>query len=165
MTQTDNGFRATAAVTAAAAAILATVFTAEFGFGLLPCALCYVQRVPYVAIVLLGALALMPAVDARSRRVVLFHLAALFLLTAGWGAYHAGVEWHWWAGPDTCVGRVGAVSPDDMLSALSQRGGPMCDEPAFVLFGLSLAGYNALAAAALAAFSVFAATRKTWWSA
>lgn len=161
----ERGTTATAAVTAAAAAILATVYIAEYGFGLLPCGLCFGQRVPYFAVVLLGALSLMPAMDARSRRVVLFHLAGLFVIGAGMGIFHAGVEYHWWAGPDTCTGRTGAISVDDMMSALGQRGGPMCDEPAFVLFGLSLAGFNALAAAALAAFSVFAGTCKTWWTA
>lgn len=164
MMHSDKGKLATAAVTAAAVAILATVYTAEYAFGLLPCALCYGQRVPYFAVVLIGALALMPAVDARTRRVVLFHLAALFVIGAGLGIFHAGVEYHWWPGPDTCTGRTGAVSIDDMMSALGQRGGPMCDEPAFVLFGLSLAGYNALAAAIVTAFSIFAGTRKTWWT-
>ncbi len=165
MTEPNTGKLATAAVTAAAAAILATVYTAEYAFGLLPCALCYGQRVPYFAIVLIGALSLMPAVDARTRRVVLFHLVGLLVLAAGLGVFHAGVEYHWWQGPITCTGRAGAVSMDDMMSALGQRGGPMCDEPAFTLFGISLAGFNALAATALAAFSIFAGTRKHWWAA
>ena len=62
-TVSDKGYAATVAITASAAAILAVVYIAQYGFGLWPCSLCYVQRVPYVLIVLLGGMSLMPAVD------------------------------------------------------------------------------------------------------
>jgi len=160
----DKGIAATAAVTAAAAAILATVYVAEYGFGLLPCSLCYMQRVPYVLAVVVGALALMPAVDSRSRRIVLFHLVGLFVLAASLGLYHVGVEMKWWLGPDACTGSVGAISMEDLSAGLLRPGGPMCDEPAFLLMGISLAGYNMIAGVVLAGFSLMAALRKAWWS-
>jgi len=159
----DYGWRATAAVTAAAAAILATVFTAQYGFDLWPCSLCYMQRVPYVAVVVLGLLSLMPAVDTRSRRVVLFHLVGLFALAAVLGMYHAGVEMKWWAGPVACTGGARSISMEDLTSALGKPGQPNCEEPAFILMGISLAGYNAIAGVLLAAASLAAALRKAWW--
>jgi len=161
----DIGFTATAAVTLAAAAILATVYTAQYGFDLLPCALCFGQRVPYALVIVLGGLSLMPAVDARSRRVALFHLVGLFALAAGLALYHVGVEMHWWQGPITCTGSARALSMDDLTAGLSKPGGPMCDEPAFVLFGISLAGYNFIAALILTGISLAAALRKDWWTA
>ncbi len=160
----DKGYAATAAMTAAAAVILATVYVAQYGFGLWPCTLCFGQRVPYALIIVLGALSLMPAVDARSRRVILFHLAGLFLLDAGLAFYHAGVEVKWWAGPVTCTGGSSAVSVTDMMSALGKPGHPNCDEPAFIFMGLSLAGYNVIAAVTLTAASLFATLRKSWWA-
>jgi disulfide bond formation protein DsbB len=160
----DKGYGATAAVTVAAAAILATVYVAQYGFGLWPCTLCFGQRVPYALVIVLGGLSLMPVVDSRSRRVILFHLAALFLLDAGLAFYHAGVEVKWWPGPDACTGGSSAVSVTDMMSALGKPGHPNCDEPAFLFLGLSLAAYNVIAAVTLTAASLFAALRKSWWT-
>ena len=42
-----------------------------------------------------------------SRKVLMLALlaiAAAMLWNAGLGAYHAGVEWHWWPGPQDCSG-------------------------------------------------------------
>ncbi len=162
---TDKGFAATALVTAVVALILATVYVAQYGFDLFPCTLCFVQRVPYWLAVVMGTLSLMRAVDSRTRRVILFHLAGLFLLDAGIALYHAGVEFHWWAGPVTCTGGARILSLDDLTSALGKKGHPNCDEPAFLFMGISMAGYNVFAALGLTVASVFAATRKTWWNA
>jgi len=162
---TDKGYTATAAATVAAALILATVYVAQYGFDLWPCALCYVQRVPYLLILVMGGLSLMPAVDSRSRRIVLFHIVGLFLLTAAWGFYHAGVEVKWWPGPDSCTGNRGQVAIEDLSAALGKPGAPGCDEAAFVFMGLSMAAYNVIAALVLAGASLFAALRKDWWTA
>ncbi len=159
----DKGLAATAAITAASAAILATVYIAQYGFGLWPCSLCYVQRVPYALVVVFGALSLMPAVDSRSRRIVLFHLFALLLFNSGYALYHTGVEFHWWAGPDTCTGGAVPGSVDELTAALSKPGNPRCDEPAFLFLGISMAGYNVFAALVLAGASLGAALRKDWW--
>ncbi len=159
----DKGYAATAAVTGAAGAILATVYVAQYGFGLWPCTLCYGQRVPYALALVMGALALMPAVDAPSRRIILFHLAGLFFLDAGFALYHAGVEMRWWLGPDTCTGSAVAESVDELTAALAKPGNPRCDEPAFLFLGISMAGYNVIAALSLGAASLAAALRKVWW--
>ncbi len=160
----DRGYAATVAVTAAAAAILSTVYIAQYGFDLWPCSLCYVQRVPYALGIVFGALSLMPAVDARSRRIILFHLAGLFLLNVGFAFYHAGVEAHWWLGPTACTGGAIAGSVDELMAALAKPGHPSCDEPAFIFMGLSMAGYNVIAALVLGAVSLAAALRKDWWN-
>ena len=162
----DKGRWAAAAVTVAAALILAIVYVAQYGFDLWPCTLCYGQRVPYFLVAVFGALSLMPAVDSRARRLILFHLAALFLLAAALALYHVGVEQHWWQGPKGCTGGGNrAISMEDLLSALSKPGQPGCDQIAFSFAGISLAGYNLIAALSLFAASLFAALRKPWWSA
>ena len=158
------GWQATAAVTLAVTGILAIVYVAQYGFDLQPCSLCYVQRVPYFFALVMGGLALMPAVDTRSRRIVMFHLVGLFLLGAAFGLYHAGVEMHWWQGPTACSGGLGAVSLDDLAAALVKPVQATCDTPAFLLMGISMAGYNFIASLILAALTLAAALRKSWWT-
>jgi disulfide bond formation protein DsbB len=53
----------------------------------------------------------------------------------------------------------------DVMSGLSKPAQPNCDEVAFAVMGVSLAGYNVIASLALAAGSLYAALRKDWWPA
>jgi disulfide bond formation protein DsbB len=162
-TTQDKGWWTAAAVAATSAAILATVYLAQFGFDLMPCELCYAQRPAYFLTLVFGALALMPAVDSKSRRLVVLHCAGLFALTAGIGAYHAGVEWHWWLGPTACTSTGAKIDFSNLAAALQRPSLVMCDQPAFRFLGLSMAGYNFIAATILAVASAWAATRSTWW--
>lgn len=78
-------------------------------------------------------------------------LAALAIAVSGAiGAYHAGVEYHWWQGLTACSSSVAAS--DDPLAAIMDAPLVRCDEAAWRLFGVSLAGWNFLfsGAAALA---------------
>ena len=74
------------------------------------------------------------------------------LWNAGLAAYHAGVEWKWWAGPQDCCGRARADlgPPADLLKQLGRSRVVRCDEAAWRFLGLSLAGYNVLISLALA---------------
>jgi disulfide bond formation protein DsbB len=164
-TTPDRGWQASALVTLGAVAALAAAFTAEYGFGLLPCTVCFWQRVPYAMTALLGALSLMPAVAQRERRVVLFHLVGLLAIDAGLAFYHVGVEVHWWPGPAYCSGGGGAgISLGDLAKALGKAGSPSCDQPTYLFGGpISIAGYNLMLASLLTAFALFAALKKDWW--
>lgn len=143
----------------------AGMLLAALGFqylgGLAPCPLCHLQRYPYIATLALGLLALV----ARGRlRAGLVLLAAVgFGVTAAIGGYHAGVEYGWWAGPDTCTGTVGldATSIEDLRAALESAPVVRCDEVPWSLAGLSMAGYNALIAGA--ATVVFLAAGARLW--
>ena len=91
-----------------------------------------------------------------------FLLVALaFLANAGLGAYHAGVEWKFWAGPDTCsaptqpLGKGGGGILGDLANTRVIR----CDEAPLAVLGLSLAGWNAIASLLLAAGSLAAALK------
>lgn len=116
-------------------------------YGYAPCELCLKQRWPYYAAIPLSvALALRGGYNPSLARNGLYVLALIMLGSAVFGAYHAGVEWKWWEGPNTCSGAGGLSGglPDLSKPAV------MCDEPAIRIFGLSLAGWNALISAALA---------------
>src|SRR6478672_6746364 len=72
-------------------------------FGYPPCSLCLEERIAYYAAVPGGLLAAFLA--GRSPRMAALIVAALalgFLYNAGLSIYHAGAEWHFRPGPDTC---------------------------------------------------------------
>ena len=142
-------------------AILVTVFTSQYGFGLRPCQLCLYQRVPYGVSIFLALLALGLRLDAKKTSWVLWLCGLTFVVGAGLGLYHTGVEQHWWAGPTSCSGGLGTVrSVEDLAALLSKPIDiPSCDKIAWQLFGISMAGYNMLASLALAGFSALSAQR------
>jgi disulfide bond formation protein DsbB len=127
-----------------------------------PCELCLQQREGYWAALAVGAggYAL-----ARWRpkigRGLLLLLAAVFLLEAGLAAYHAGVEWKWWPGPVACTGAHKRVDLSQMTAFAAGARIVMvqCDVAAWRLLGLSMAGWNALCALALAAATLVAYRR------
>jgi disulfide bond formation protein DsbB len=153
---------AVAGIAAASAAALAVAFVAQYGFGLAPCHLCLIQRLPYGAILAFALIAVTPALDPPARRQVAWLCAVLFALDAGIAVYHAGVENHWWEGPSSCTGGARQFSIEDLAKALTHRAAPMCDQAPFRVLGISMAGANAIAAAAFAIGAAAAAFRADW---
>ncbi|MCB2108886.1 MAG: disulfide bond formation protein B [Rhodobacteraceae bacterium] len=152
-----------AAIAAASAGALGLALISQYGFDLWPCILCYYQRVPYGVAGVLALLAMMPAVDGRSRRLVACHCAGLFVVNAGIAFFHVGVEHRWWRGPSECIGQIKDYSSTDLLAALSQAGRTGCEDPAFTFLGISMAGYNVLASLILAALCISAIRKTAWW--
>lgn len=145
----------------AAAAMLAIAHAFQTFGHLLPCELCLKQRDVYWLALALGLAGF--ALGAALRRpVILIGASALlglvFLAGAGVAAYHAGVEWKWWPGPQVCTGgaKVGAAALADLLSG-AKVSAPRCDQAAWRWLGLSMAGWNALISLGLAAASDLAA--------
>lgn len=123
--------------------------------GIPPCPLCLDQRIAYYAAIPLSviAFALVPG-NVPLARVILAVIAVGFLVNAGLGVYHSGIEWGWWAGPEGCSGGGAiATTPDALLESLKAPQVIRCDEAALRIFGLSLAGYSAMISAVLAALA------------
>ena len=130
-------------VVALATIVGALVF--EHVFGLQPCPLCLRQRYPYYAAMPLAlAITLFP--DRKLARAGLGLLAALFVVSAGLGLHHVGVEWGWWAGPTDCAGAPTppAGGMGEFLNQLQTTRVVSCTEAAWRFLGLSLAGWNVL---------------------
>ncbi len=107
-------------------ALYGGALVSQFGFGLHPCEMCYWQRWPHQAAIVL-AIAISGVI----------------------GVFHAGVEYGFWEGLTTCsTGVSGPVSLSDIMAAPITR----CDVPQWTLFGVSLAGFNAIFSLAGAAF-------------
>lgn len=142
--------RAGLLIAAASAAALLSVYVAQYGFGLQPCVLCLWQRWPHAVAVVLG-LAVWALRDRPALSIGLLGLAvAAELTTGGIGVFHVGVEQGWWQGTAGC----GSTSSPDSLASLKAQimNQPIvrCDEVAFAVLGVSMAGWNVLLAAALA---------------
>jgi disulfide bond formation protein DsbB len=137
----------------ASATILGAIAFERIG-GYLPCPLCLMQRTPYyVGIPVLIAVIIAIRLNApRFALVALFAIfAALMLYNAGLGAYHSGVEWGVFEGPESCATVTGpAASLDDVLARVQGTVPPSCTEATWRFVGLSFAGWNALISALLA---------------
>jgi disulfide bond formation protein DsbB len=141
------------AVLAASVVILGSAFAFQFIGGLAPCELCLLQRYPYaIAIGLagVGSGLARAGVDRRVLAALLALCGLTFLVGAGIAVFHVGVEQKWWEGTSACVGNLtGASSAEDLRQRLLAAPVVRCDEPAWTMFGISMAGYNALLSLAL----------------
>jgi disulfide bond formation protein DsbB len=107
--------------------------------GLHPCEMCYWQRWPHGAAILLAALTFTAsAASSRSRTLTLLAAAAI-ALSGAIGVYHAGVEVGIFEGITTCSTTRG-MTLQDIVSAPLVR----CDQVQWSLFGISMAGWNAI---------------------
>jgi len=146
----------------AMAAVVGIALGFQYFGGYMPCELCLKERVPYyvgvpvMLVALVAALAGAPAVVTRGLLAV---GALLMLIGAGLSVYHAGVEWHWWAGPSSCTGSSGALSGSagNLLDALNTVKSPSCDVAAGRFLGLSFSGWNVVATIVLFAVALKAA--------
>src|SRR5579863_10196802 len=89
-------------VLAASAIVLGAALASQFWGGLVPCELCLVERYPWDA-ALLVALVATVAGSRPALPWVALTLALVFVVSAGFGFYHVGVEQRWFAGPTACT--------------------------------------------------------------
>ncbi len=141
------------------AALLAGAYAFQYIGGLQPCHLCWLQRYPHMVAVGVGILALLIPAGLLGR--LLPWAGGLAALTsAAYGAYHTGVERHWWEGPSTCTsGSVTGLSAKDLLAQIQAAPVVQCDQVAWEMWGLSMASWNMLASLVLVALWVMAARR------
>ena len=151
-------FTARLVVAASVAALAAALLSQHVG-GLVPCPLCLLQRLPYAVNIFLGAAAVL-AVGRGRNPVILFALiGVIFALDASVALYHVGVEQGWFEGLAACTGGGETPATVEELSAmlLDQPAAPPCDQVQWSLFGISMAGYNMLYAATMAAITLIGA--------
>jgi disulfide bond formation protein DsbB len=148
----------------ASGAALLVALGSEWWGGLVPCALCLMERWPYRAVLLLSCVGvLLPRRLAwlAAGLVLLALLAAV--VTA---AVHVGVEQRLWSSPlPQCQApRYVGGSIAQRLAAMPARPSKACEDPAYLLPGvkLSMAAMNLICALALAAGLAIFLWRTRW---
>jgi disulfide bond formation protein DsbB len=140
-----------------AGAVVGAALLSQYWGGLRPCELCLYERWPYYAVAVLALVAILAGQRYLSRAALAL-AALLFAAGAVLAFYHAGVEWHWFAGPTACTGLALDTGSVAALRAQLLATPPVrCDEVQWSLFGISLAGWNFVASVLLAVISYFAA--------
>lgn len=124
------------------ALLMAGALGSQYIGGLFPCEMCYWQRWPHYAAI---ALALTAFATPEKTGRILVGLAILAILTSGViGIFHAGVEYKWWEGITRCAAPPTGGSGADMLAQIMETPIIQCAMAQWTLFGISLAGFNAL---------------------
>jgi disulfide bond formation protein DsbB len=132
--------------TLGSALLLLGAFAFQYVGGLAPCHLCILQRWPHGVAVAIGLLILV-----WPRRLLALLAGAVVLGGAGVGAYHVGVERGWWQGPSTCTAPApGEMAPGELLDQILATPLVLCDEVAWSLLGISMAGWNVVLSLGLA---------------
>lgn len=154
--------------TAGAVAMAVALGTERFG-GLVPCALCLVERWPYRAVVALGVVAML--LRPAWSRPVLWAAVAVFAVAAALGALHAGVEFGWWPSPlpECAAPRLAGGGAARMLASMPARPSKPCDEPTFLIPGVpvsmaALGGLYALVFGAGLAMSLWKKRERAPWT-
>jgi len=117
----------------------------QFWGGLVPCELCWGERVPYywglpvLALVLL----LWNRLPLAVWYIAMLIAGAIFVWSIYLGVFHAGVEWKFWPGPTACTSSGNSLDLNQ-LSDLNAVKVVQCDQIQWQFLGISLAGYNAL---------------------
>lgn len=139
----------------ASAIILAVAYGFEYN-GYAPCELCWYQRYPYMAIVALMMVAM--ALKEQNSKLLLALMILLAFVETGIAGFHVGVEYKWWDGLATCGGAFDVSNIELTMDSLynSAQKVVRCDEPAWTLGNISMAGYNVPTALSLAVFGLYA---------
>jgi disulfide bond formation protein DsbB len=126
-------------LTLASAAMLIGAWTFQY-FGYPPCKMCYWQRYPHMAAVVIGALAM-----ALGQRVLTWLGALAMLATSAIGVYHSGVERKLWEGPSSCSSTgIEGLTSEELFNQIMSAPLVRCDEIPWQLFGFTMANLNAI---------------------
>jgi disulfide bond formation protein DsbB len=137
------------------AALLGGALFSQYAGGLYPCEMCYWQRWPHGAAILLALVALTSPIRATRTRLTVMLAALMVAISGAIGLFHAGVEQGWWEGITQCTA-TGARTLNDILNTPLIR----CDQIQWSFLGLSLAAWNAIISLGGAVLIVFLASRR-----
>jgi disulfide bond formation protein DsbB len=121
----------------------------QYGFGYVPCQMCYWQRHAHKAVLAVAVLwFILRAFGVKVEAIMKWVVVAAFLVSFYFAAWHMGVEYGIFEAPPTCLaGNLGtlAVDSNDPLAFLDNNiRPPACSEAVWHFLSLSMAGWNAL---------------------
>jgi len=112
----------------------------QYGYGLHPCDLCVYQRVPFIMVMVFGAIAFF----VKSPKIIGYMLGLTvisYFANFGIAFFHVGVEQKWWVYGE-CSAALDMSSIESLKKALLDAPSVRCDDVQFRFFGLSMAGWN-----------------------
>jgi disulfide bond formation protein DsbB len=150
---------------ALSASLLVGAWIFQYGFGYAPCQMCYWQRHAHKAVIGVAAIsALWQFRRGVQLRLTSILIIAAFLISAGLALWHVGVEQGLIEALPSCAGGdvdLSQIAQGDVLGSLDKKvKPPACTEVVWDLFGISMAGYNALLSLGGAALGVIALRRR-----
>ena len=143
----------------AATSALGVALASERYGGLVPCALCLVERWPYRIAAILALVGLV--LPRFWGWVALWLCIALALGAAAAGLVHVGVEQGWWPSPlpECMAPNLSGLSISERLARMPALPSKPCDEPTYLIASVpvSMAAMNVIFALALASgLAIFA---------
>ncbi len=119
---------------------LALAYIAQYVFAIIPCKLCFYERIPYFVVILLSFLSLF-----KTHRIITYMMFCSYLAGVVISFYHVGLEFHWFSDILGCTEKVNFdnLSLDEMKSNLLDPSRiTSCSRPEFMFLGISMAGWN-----------------------
>jgi len=149
-------------VTALSFCALCVAWLVQFGFGYAPCELCYWTRYAYWGVIAVGLITMWFSRKPKARKFWLTLTGIALLVVLGVSVFQVGVEQGWWHGTEACTGvSTAGMTTEQMMEAINNAPVVRCDQPAFLILGLSMAGYNIIYVVILAWFTFWGATRRS----
>jgi len=137
---------------AVSGAVLGAALAAQHWGGVVPCALCLVERWPWRAAILIGLIGMV--LPRRPARLALGLGVLALLVGAGLGVTHVGVEQGAWPSPlpECAAPEVRGASLAERLASMPDRPAKPCDAPTDLIAGVpvSMAAMNLGASLAIA---------------
>lgn len=130
-------------------AVLSAAYSAQYIGGLRPCILCLYGRIPWFVTGGLMLVTILMQFTGPVRRLILMVAALAMLAGAGISGYHVGVEQGIFDPPTTCSATEMPETLEELKALMETAVAPRCDEIQWEMWGISLAGYNALASFAM----------------
>ena len=127
----------------------------DFG-GLVPCALCLLERWPWRFALVFAFAALVPFRRGVSLRPILWGVVLCMAASVALAGVHVGVEHGWWPSPlpECAAPNLGSGSIAERFARMPSRPAKPCDDPTYLLPGIpvSMAALNGLASLAFGLF-------------
>ena len=121
---------------------LSIAYFIQYVLGHKPCNLCIIERIPYLAAVILISLVF---ILSKYEKILLSIVLLFFIFGAVVSFYHFGIEQGFFSESLVCdLGNSKNLSKDELLNQLKNSTVVSCKDVTFRLFGLSLATINTI---------------------
>ena len=121
---------------------LSIAYFIQYALGHKPCNLCIIERIPYIASIILISLIF---IISKYERIISSIILVLFIFGAVVSFYHFGIEQSFFSESLICeLGNNSPLNKEDLLNQLKKAEIVSCKDVTFRFLGLSLATINTI---------------------